>query len=99
MPAVANRVDRAVHGTSELTPTALEEAAAAGIERALRADEQAAASAAARVGERVATLSRSGTVSETLARTDPEAVLVAESRPGHEGPASPSGWRRHSMRR
>jgi len=85
MPAVANRVDRAVHEADGRTPAALEAAAEAGIERALRADERAAASAAARVGTRVATLSRSGTVREALARADPEAVLVAESRPGREG--------------
>lgn len=85
MPVVANRVDRAVHEADARTPTALEAAAEAGIERALRADKRAAASAAGRVGDRVATLSRSGTVRETLARADPEAVLVAESRPGREG--------------
>jgi translation initiation factor 2B subunit (eIF-2B alpha/beta/delta family) len=85
MPAVANRVDRAVHEADERTPAALEATAEAGIERALRADERAAASAATRVGDRVATLSRSGTVRETLVRADPKAVLVAESRPGREG--------------
>jgi translation initiation factor 2B subunit (eIF-2B alpha/beta/delta family) len=85
MPAVANRVDRAVHEADDRTPTALEAAAEAGIERALRADERAAALAATRVGDRVATLSRSGTVRETLSRAEPEAVLVAESRPGREG--------------
>ncbi len=85
MPVVANRVDRAVNEADERTPAALEMAVATGIERALRADERAAASAAERVGDRVATLSRSGTVREALARAAPEAVLVAESRPGGEG--------------
>ena len=85
MPVVANRVDRAVHEADERTPASLETAVAAGIERALRADERAAASAAGRVGDRVATLSRSGTVREALARAAPDAVLVAESRPGGEG--------------
>ena len=85
MPVVANRVDRAVHAADERTAAALEAAAQAGIQRALRADGRAAASAAARAGDRVATLSRSGTVRDALARTEPEAVLVAESRPGREG--------------
>lgn len=85
MPVVANRVDRAVHAADERTATALEAAAEAGIERALHADGRAAASAAERAGGRVATLSRSGTVREALARAEPEAVLVAESRPGREG--------------
>ena len=85
MPVITTRVDRAVHGANSRTPAALEAAAAAGIERALRADEQAAASAAERVGDRVATLSRSGTVRATLGCATPEAVLVAESRPGREG--------------
>ena len=85
MPVVANRVDRAVHEADRRTPAALEAAAEGGIERALRADERAAASAAERAGGRVATLSRSGTVREALARAEPEAVLVAESRPGREG--------------
>ncbi|WP_159902440.1 NUDIX domain-containing protein [Salinirussus salinus] len=85
MPVVANRVDRAVHAADERTAAALEAAAEAGIERALRADGRAAASAAERAGGRVATLSRSGTVRETLARAEPDAVLVAESRPGREG--------------
>jgi translation initiation factor 2B subunit (eIF-2B alpha/beta/delta family) len=85
MPVVANRVDRAVHAADERTATALEAAAEAGIERALRADGRAVASAAERAGDRVATLSRSGTVRDALARAEPEAVLVAESRPGREG--------------
>jgi translation initiation factor 2B subunit (eIF-2B alpha/beta/delta family) len=86
MPVVANRVNRAVTAASdERTPRALERAAVAGIERALAADTDAAARAAARLAPRVATLSRSGTVGEALRRADPERVLVAESRPGREG--------------
>ncbi len=87
MAVVENRVDRvmAAAGVSR-TATAVEHAAAAGVEEALRADERAASHAARRVaGARVATLSRSGTVRETLSLAEPEAVLVAESRPGREG--------------
>jgi translation initiation factor 2B subunit (eIF-2B alpha/beta/delta family) len=87
MPVVANRVDRAVHDAAGFEPGALERAADAAIERALRADERAAAGAAERVGDRVATLSRSGTVRATLELAEPAAVLVAESRPGGEGVA------------
>jgi translation initiation factor 2B subunit (eIF-2B alpha/beta/delta family)/8-oxo-dGTP pyrophosphatase MutT (NUDIX family) len=89
MPVLSNRVDRAMaEAAADRTPAAIEEAASDGIERAVAADG-AAASAAAEVisAERVATLSRSGTVRQTLGRLDPGAVLVAESRPGGEGVA------------
>ncbi|MHB9287063.1 NUDIX domain-containing protein [Halobacteriales archaeon Cl-PHB] len=93
MPVVTNRVDRAMTDASEdATPAALEESALDGIEAALAADDEAARAAAERVSERrVATLSRSGTVSATLDEADPEAVLVAESRPGSEGVAVAEG--------
>jgi len=87
MPAVANRVDRVMAAASDSrTARAVEHAAAAGIGEALDADERAAVHAARRVADaRVATLSRSGTVREALSLAEPEAVLVAESRPGREG--------------
>lgn len=87
MPVVANRVNRVMAAASRYRSVpAVEHAASAGIDEALGADERAAARAAERVaGARVATLSRSGTVSTALSRADPEAVLVAESRPGGEG--------------
>jgi translation initiation factor 2B subunit (eIF-2B alpha/beta/delta family) len=89
MPVLATRVDRAVAEASESgTPAALERAATAGIDRALEAADDVVATAAPLVaGARVATLSRSGTVRRTLAAADPDAVLVAESRPGGEGVA------------
>jgi translation initiation factor 2B subunit (eIF-2B alpha/beta/delta family) len=89
MPVVRNRVDRAMAAASESrTASAVEHAATAGIAAALDADRRAAAHAAERVaGVRVVTLSRSGTVAEALSQADPEAVLVAESRPGGEGRA------------
>ncbi|WP_225333031.1 NUDIX domain-containing protein [Halomicrobium urmianum] len=86
MAVVENRVNRAMHEAGdERTPAAVERAAATGIERAYYADERAAAAAADRLPDRVATLSRSGTVRRALAAADPDAVLVAESRPGREG--------------
>ncbi|WP_135829238.1 NUDIX domain-containing protein [Halorussus halobius] len=94
MAAVANRVNRAmaeasgvgdaVASTDERTPRALERAAREGIERGLRADERAAANAAAEIrGRSVLTLSRSGTVLDALPAAD--AAFVAESRPAREG--------------
>jgi translation initiation factor 2B subunit (eIF-2B alpha/beta/delta family)/ADP-ribose pyrophosphatase YjhB (NUDIX family) len=95
MPVVENRVNRAMHAASEgtvdaptRTPDAVERAAIDTVDRALSADSEAAAVAADYLGAGVATLSRSGTVLAALERADPEAVLVAESRPGGEGRAT-----------
>jgi len=86
MTVIRNRIDRAVATATAETAAAVEESAHEGIERAVRADASAAETAAALVaGARVATLSRSGTVSEALTTGDPAAVLVAASRPGKEG--------------
>jgi len=86
MAVVANRVNRAMAAASEdRTLAAVEAGATEGIDRALSADDEAAANAADRLPERVATLSRSGTVLAAIRATAPDAVLVAESRPGREG--------------
>jgi len=86
MAVVANRVNRAMSAASEeATPAAIERAAVEGIERAGTADADAAATAAEALPERVATLSRSGTVRDALEARGPETILVAESRPGREG--------------
>ncbi len=94
MPVLRNRIDRAMRvagiedPAEQPVPAAVEDATEAGLDRARSADRAAAAHAADRIeGARVATLSRSGTVSDALATGDPEAVLVAESRPGGEGVA------------
>ncbi|WP_254546183.1 NUDIX domain-containing protein [Halomarina pelagica] len=87
MTVVANRVNR-VAAEADGDPTAVAERARAAIDRALTADGDAAREAAELVsGARVLTLSRSGTVREALARADPAAVYVAESRPDGEGVA------------
>jgi translation initiation factor 2B subunit (eIF-2B alpha/beta/delta family)/8-oxo-dGTP pyrophosphatase MutT (NUDIX family) len=91
MAAVVNRVNRAMAEAAEgderapaKTPEAVERAAREGIERAYRADEQAAANAADEIrGKRVLTLSRSGTVLDALPAA--ASVFVAESRPACEG--------------
>ncbi|AEH38024.1 NUDIX domain-containing protein [Halopiger xanaduensis] len=63
------------------------EAALDGIDRALAADDEAAATAAESIDGAVLTLSRSGTVHEALRNGEPLRVFVAESRPAREGVA------------
>lgn len=88
MTVVANRVNRAMATADERTPAAVETAAREAIDAAVVADQEAAAVAAERVaGQRVGTLSRSGTVRTAIELAEPAAVLVAESRPGGEGVA------------
>jgi translation initiation factor 2B subunit (eIF-2B alpha/beta/delta family) len=89
MPVVSNRVNRVMDdATDRKAPDSLQNAAIGGIGRALDADERAAARAASRLPDRVATLSRSGTVLSAIVRSDPEFVLLPESRPGREGVAA-----------
>jgi translation initiation factor 2B subunit (eIF-2B alpha/beta/delta family) len=92
MAAIANRVNR-VLATADREPRAVRDAAIEAIDRALDADDAAAATAADLLAEApggdggeptVATLSRSGTVTAALERARPD-VLVAESRPAREG--------------
>lgn len=84
MGAVANRVNR-VMATAERTPESVLETAMAACQRAVDADEEAAAAAVPVLGEYVLTLSRSGTVLDALHEATPEGVYVAESRPEREG--------------
>ncbi|NGM70288.1 NUDIX domain-containing protein [Natronolimnobius sp. AArcel1] len=70
-----------------LESPAVLEAAHTGIERALAADDDAAATAADAIDGSVLTLSRSGTVLEALRQGEPSRVFVAESRPAREGVA------------
>ncbi|WEL20303.1 NUDIX domain-containing protein [Halorhabdus sp. BNX81] len=84
MPVVANRVNR-VLARADRSPEGVEEMARKEIEAAVSADDEAAETAAERLPDRIATLSRSGTVREAIERADPDAVLVAKSRPGGEG--------------
>lgn len=85
MTAVENRINRVMASATD--PAAVGPVAHEAIDRAARVDHEAATAAASRLGTDVATLSRSGTVRQTLALADPETVLVAESRPGGEGTA------------
>lgn len=83
MTALANRIHRVM--ADARTPA--EQSAAAQVElvRAQQADRDAATTAASTIGNRVATLSRSGTVLEALEQAPPDELIVAESRPGREG--------------
>jgi translation initiation factor 2B subunit (eIF-2B alpha/beta/delta family) len=86
MAVIENRVNRAMFAAvDEGTPAAVERAARGAVEQSVGAGREAARTAADTLPERVATLSRSGTVETALRTTRPEAVLVAESRPGAEG--------------
>lgn len=87
MAVLENRVNRVMHAARGVdSARAVEHAASAAIEHAVAADRRAAERAADRIeGQRVATVSRSGTVLDALRTGDPGAVLVAESRPGSEG--------------
>jgi translation initiation factor 2B subunit (eIF-2B alpha/beta/delta family) len=86
MAVLTNRVNRAMHtAADEGSPAAIERAAADGIDRAVAADREAATLAAERLPDSIGTLSRSGTVTAALREAAPEAVLIAESRPGIEG--------------
>jgi translation initiation factor 2B subunit (eIF-2B alpha/beta/delta family) len=87
MSVVRNRINRVMDAAAECeTARPVEHVASTAIERAVSADRRAAESAVDHVsGRRIATLSRSGTVLQALDYADPEAVLVAQSRPGGEG--------------
>ncbi|MFP4188895.1 MAG: NUDIX domain-containing protein, partial [Halobacteriales archaeon] len=83
MSVVGNRVARAADGE---TADEIESKSHAAVSNGYQADEVAAKKAAERIrdAKRVVTVSRSGTVSEALRRTD-ASVTVAESLPGGEG--------------
>ncbi|ELZ65187.1 translation initiation factor aIF-2B subunit alpha [Haloferax prahovense DSM 18310] len=87
MAAVENRVNR-VMADSETDPESVRRRAEGAIDTAAKADDSAAARAAELVRERgfdrIATLSRSGTVLAALEAAEASA-LVSESRPGGEG--------------
>ncbi|WP_331236101.1 translation initiation factor eIF-2B [Natronorarus salvus] len=86
MAVVENRIDRAMAAASEgQTSGALLRAATEELDRAWDADRRAAREAAALLGDRVLTLSRSGTVFEAIRKASVESAVVLESRPGNEG--------------
>jgi ribose 1,5-bisphosphate isomerase len=86
MTVLANRLARAVVSAESGDPREVAQSAQDGIGRAHLADDEAAKNASERLdGKRVATLSRSGTVSRAIHVGNPAAVLVAQSVPGGEG--------------
>jgi translation initiation factor 2B subunit (eIF-2B alpha/beta/delta family) len=88
MAALGNRIHRVMHGSlPDLDPATVATRAHEALDEARQADAGAARQAADAVaGERVLTLSRSGTVLDALRRADPAPeVVVAESRPAREG--------------
>lgn len=86
MAAVRNRVNGVMSAAVDSrTPAAVTAAAIDGITSALEAHRQAVRAAAECLSGSVFTLSRSGTVSATLAAASVEALFVAESFPGREG--------------
>jgi translation initiation factor 2B subunit (eIF-2B alpha/beta/delta family) len=84
MAVVGNRVARAAEGD---TADEMERGAHAAVARAYEADGRAAENAAELIGgnDRAVTLSRSGTVAQTLEEASPDETVVAESIPGGEG--------------
>jgi translation initiation factor 2B subunit (eIF-2B alpha/beta/delta family)/ADP-ribose pyrophosphatase YjhB (NUDIX family) len=85
MAVVTNRVNRTMSRADPTDSSAVERAAASGIEGALRADDRAARWVEVDPPASVLTLSRSGTVLRAIERASPERVYVAESRPAREG--------------
>ncbi|ELY49010.1 NUDIX domain-containing protein [Natronorubrum bangense] len=90
MAVLRNRVNRAMSRAVDADPDAtgapaILDATLAGLERALAADDDAAATASEHIDGAVATLSRSDTVLEAIRGGDPSRVFVAESRPAREG--------------
>ncbi|ELZ20793.1 initiation factor 2B related protein [Haloterrigena salina JCM 13891] len=92
MAVLRNRVNRtmaeaaaSVEDESVAGAPAVLESALSNVDRALAADEDAAANAGERIDGAVMTLSRSGTVFEAFRGGGPSRVFVAESRPAREG--------------
>ncbi|SIQ69738.1 Translation initiation factor 2B subunit, eIF-2B alpha/beta/delta family [Haladaptatus litoreus] len=82
MAVLENRVNRVMAEAD--SPTAVEQSAIEGIDRAYRVDEEATENARERIADStVLTLSRSGTVLDALRGA--KRVFVAESRPACEG--------------
>lgn len=90
MAVLTNRINRVMSEClqkyGDLPPANLSSSVHEAIFQALSADTMAAKNCAPTLADkRVATLSRSGTVLDALIAGEPEAVLIAESRPGREG--------------
>ncbi|MEF8778269.1 MAG: initiation factor 2B [Natronomonas sp.] len=84
MGVIATRIDR-VMARAERTSASILDRAISACKEAVEADQAAAERAASFLGDRVFTLSRSGTVHSALEAARPASVFVAESRPAREG--------------
>lgn len=84
MGVVRTRIDR-VMAEADRTPESVRDRAIEACTEAVRAERAAAERVVSRLGERVLTLSRSGTVDTALKAATPASVFVAESRPAREG--------------
>jgi translation initiation factor 2B subunit (eIF-2B alpha/beta/delta family) len=84
MAVIATRIDR-VMASAERAPASILDRAISACTEAVEADRAAAERAASFLGDRVFTLSRSGTVHSALETARPASVFVAESRPAREG--------------
>jgi translation initiation factor 2B subunit (eIF-2B alpha/beta/delta family) len=84
MGVVSNRINR-VMASADRSVASVRDRGLEACQQAVAADAAAAAEAAERIGDRVLTLSRSGTALDALLTAAPDAVFVAESRPAREG--------------
>ncbi|SFG60871.1 Translation initiation factor 2B subunit, eIF-2B alpha/beta/delta family [Halopelagius inordinatus] len=88
MAAVSNRVNRAM-ATADRTPESVRERCIDLLRASFDAADGVTTAATNRLADSdataVATISRSGTVRRVLRESDPDAVVVAESRPEREG--------------
>ena len=84
MGVIRTRVDR-VMAEADRTPRSVRDRAMEACTAAVRAEEAAAERVASLLGERVFTLSRSGTVRAALSAAAPDSTFLAESRPAREG--------------
>ncbi|TQR22346.1 hypothetical protein C9J85_11435 [Haloferax sp. wsp5] len=89
MVVIANRLDRAMAAVTDESPAAVERAATEALNHAVTADRVAAAVAAEHVGDRIATLSRSGTVRAVAAAAAPRLCSSPSHGPAVKASASP----------
>ncbi|MFW5957002.1 MAG: NUDIX domain-containing protein [Natronomonas sp.] len=84
MGVIRTRIDR-VMADAGSTPAEIRDRTIDACSRTVRTDREAATNVVASLGDRILTLSRSGTVLDALNQASPTAIFVAESRPAREG--------------